>query len=216
MNCDYPQLLIDAGRRMLSAGVTIGAWGNISVRDPENCEIYITPSGMAYERLTRQDIVVIGYDGTVLRGSRRPSVETGLHTAVYAARPECMAILHTHPVYSTVFSAAGEDIPIFLDEAAQTLRDTVRSARYAMPGSAELAENCVEALGSRSMACLLRSHGAVCLGSDLEQAFLVSSVLESSARILIMMRSVGLHAEPYSRELLEKMERFMSESYGQK
>ena len=213
---DYPKIVIDAGREMLSRGVTIGTWGNISVRDPVSGEIFITPSGMAYDTLAPEDIVVLSPDGSVLRGDRRPSVETSLHTSVYEARPECHAILHTHPIYSTVFAAMGEDIPIFLDEAAQSLRDTVRTARYAMPGSAELARNCTEALGSRSMACLLRAHGAVCLGKNIKEAFLVSSVLEASARVLLMIRAAGGSAETYSPEKLADMEIFMNERYGQK
>ena len=156
---EWKRAVIAAGKRMLAEGVTIGAWGNISVRD-EAGRVCITPSGMAYGTLTEDDIVVLAPDGTRLEGERKPSIETGLHLAVYAARPDCRAIVHTHPVYSTAFSAMGEDIPLFLDEAAQQLGDTVRTAEYALPGTPELAENCVRALGPRSMACLLRSHGA--------------------------------------------------------
>ena len=213
---NYARLVIDAGMRMLRQGETIGAWGNISALDPDRGEIYITPSGMAYDTITEDDIVVLDRDGRVLRGDRRPSVETGMHLAIYRARPDCQAVVHTHPIYSTAFSAMGEDIPLFLDEAAQTLRDTVRTASWAMPGSAELAANCVEALGERAMACLLRSHGAVCLGGDMEQAFLVSAVLEATARILSLIRSMGGSAEAYDAEHLAEMERFMKERYGQK
>ena len=214
MNC--AELVIRAGKRMLAEGITIGAWGNISARDPATGEICITPSGMPYDSLLPEDIVVFRPDGTLLRGNRRPSVETGLHLAVYAARKTCHAVVHTHPIYSTAFSAMGEDIPLFLDEAAQTLGDTVRTARYAMPGSRELAENCLEALGEKANACLLRAHGAVCLGETMEKAFLVSQVLESTARILFLIRSMGGKAEPFSPERLEEMERFMAERYGQR
>ena len=212
---NYPHIVIEAGLRMLREGVTIGAWGNISARDADTDTIYITPSGMAYDALTEEDIVALRPDGSVLRGARRPSVETPLHLAVYAARPDCGAVVHTHPIYSTAFSAMGEDIPLFLDEAAQVLGDTVRTARYALPGSPELAANCVEALGERSMACLLRAHGAVCLGTTMEKAFLVSQVLEATARIYSLIRSMGGAAEPFSRERLAAMEEFMAHRYGQ-
>ena len=212
---DHPAIVIDAGRRMLRQGETIGAWGNISVLDTDRGAVYITPSGMAYDTLKPEDIVVMDTEGYILRGERRPSVEAPLHLAVYRAGPDCRAIVHTHPIYSTAFSAMGEDIPIFLDEAAQALRDTVRTAEYAMPGSSELAANCVDALGERSMACLLRCHGAVCIGESMEQAFLVSAVLESAARIYSLIRSMGGKAEPYDAERLGAMERFMKEKYGQ-
>lgn len=212
----YARQVIEAGRRMLREGVTIGAWGNISVRDPVSGEIYITPSGMAYDYLTEEDIVTLRPDGTTVRGERRPSVEAPLHLAVYAARPGIGAVIHTHPVWSTAFSAMGEDIPLFLDEGAQILLDTVRTADYALPGTPELAGNCVKALGTKAMACLLRSHGAVCLGADMEQAFLVSQVLEASARILWMIRSMGGAPEIYPPERLDAMRDFMDNRYGQR
>lgn len=209
------QAVVDAGRRMLAENITIGTWGNISLRDPETGCIYITPSGMAYDTLTAEDIVVLRADGTVAEGRRRPSIETGMHLAVYRARRDCGAVLHTHPVYSTAFSAMGEDIPLLLDEAAQQLGDTVRAAGYALPGSPELAENCVRALGGKSMACLLKSHGAVCLGETLEKAFLVSAVLESTARIYSLIRSMGGTFEPISPENIAAMQYFVRHQYGQ-
>ena len=212
---EWKRAVIAAGKRMLAEGVTIGAWGNISVRD-ETGRVCITPSGMAYGTLTEDDIVVLAPDGTRLEGERKPSIETGLHLAVYAARPDCRAIVHTHPVYSTAFSAMGEDIPLFLDEAAQQLGDTVRTAEYALPGTPELAENCVRALGPRSMACLLRSHGAVCLGETLDQAFLVSQVLESTARIYGLIRSMGGAFLPLSQEDIRAMQEFVKNEYGQR
>ncbi|MBQ3277464.1 MAG: class II aldolase/adducin family protein [Oscillospiraceae bacterium] len=212
---EWKRAVIAAGKRMLAEGVTIGAWGNISVRD-EAGRVCITPSGMAYGTLTEDDIVVLAPDGTRLEGERKPSIETGLHLAVYAARPDCRAIVHTHPVYSTAFSAMGEDIPLFLDEAAQQLGDTVRTAEYALPGTPELAENCVRALGPRSMACLLRSHGAVCLGETLDQAFLVSQVLESTARIYGLIRSMGGAFLPLSQEDIRAMQEFVKNEYGQR
>ena len=212
---DLAVTIIEAGKRMLRQGETIGTWGNISALDPERGEVYITPSGMAYGTLTGADIVVLTREGEIIRGDRRPSVETELHLSVYRARPECRAVIHTHPVYSTAFSAMGEDIPVFLDEAAQTLGGTVRTARYALPGSHELAEACVEALGTRAMACLLRSHGAVCIGETMEKAFTVSAVLESAARILLMIRAMGGSPEPYSADRLLAMRECLENKYGQ-
>lgn len=208
--------VIEAGKRMLAEGVTIGAWGNISIYDRAAEEIFITPSGMAYDTLTEEDVVVLSPAGVVIRGERKPSVETKLHLAVYAARPDCCAVVHTHPIWSTAFSAMGEDISLFLDEAAQRLGDTVRTAPYALPGTEELARNCVSALGERSMACLLRAHGAVCLGATLEEAFLVSQVLESTARIACLVRSMGGTPEPLAREDVLAMQEFMKNSYGQR
>jgi len=188
----------------------------VTVRDPEENLIYLTPSGMPYRRLVPEDIVVMTPEGERVEGSRKPTIETAMHLAVYRARPEVNAILHTHPIYSTVFSAMGEDIPLLLDEAAQVLGDVVRTAPYALPGSDALAANCVRTLGQKSMACLLKSHGAVCLGGDLEQAFGISAVLEATAHIYSIIRSMGGKFDPISPENIAAMQDFVKTRYGQK
>ena len=100
-------LLIQSGKKLLHEGFTVETWGNISLRGADGL-VYITPSGMDYDTCTEEDIVVMDLEGHVVEGSRVPSIEHGLHRAVYAARPEVNAIVHTHPIYSTVFSAMGD------------------------------------------------------------------------------------------------------------
>ncbi len=213
---NWKREVIDAGIRMLSEGITIGTWGNVTVRDPETGYVYLSPSGMPYRTLVEDDIVVVRLDGTRVEGERKPTIETEMHLAIYRARPECNAVIHTHPIYSTAFSAMGEDIPLLLDEAAQVLGDTVRTADYALPGTQELADNCVKALGDKAMACLLKSHGAVCLGKDLEQAFGNSTVLEATAQVYSIIRSMGGQFQPISPENIAFMQAFVKNSYGQR
>ncbi|NBI09798.1 class II aldolase/adducin family protein [Colidextribacter sp. OB.20] len=213
---NWKRKVIDAGIRMLSEGITIGTWGNVTVRDPETGYVYLSPSGMPYKTLVEDDIVVVRLDGSRVEGERKPTIETEMHLAIYRARPECNAVIHTHPVYSTAFSAMGEDIPLLLDEAAQVLGDTVRTTSYALPGSQELADECVKALGDKAMACLLRSHGAVCLGRDLEQAFGNSTVLEATAKVYSIIRSMGGQFDPISPENIVFMQNFVKNSYGQR
>lgn len=213
---NWKRKVIDAGIRMLSEGITIGTWGNVTVRDPETGYVYLSPSGMPYKTLVEDDIVVVRLDGSRVEGERKPTIETEMHLAIYRARPECNAVIHTHPVYSTAFSAMGEDIPLLLDEAAQVLGDTVRTTSYALPGSQELADECVKALGDKAMACLLRSHGAVCLGRDLEQAFGNSTVLEATAKVYSIIRSMGGQFDPISPENIAFMQNFVKNSYGQR
>ncbi|MCI8552038.1 MAG: class II aldolase/adducin family protein [Lawsonibacter sp.] len=213
---NWKREVIDGGIRMLEEGITIGTWGNVTIRDPETGYVYLSPSGMPYKTLTEDDIVVVLLDGSRVEGTRRSTIETEMHLAIYRARPECNAIIHTHPIYSTAFSAMGEDIPLMLDEAAQVLGDTVRTADYALPGTQELADNCVKALGDKAMACLLKSHGAVCLGKDLEQAFGNSTVLEATAQVYSIIRSMGGQFQPISPENIAFMQEFVKTSYGQR
>ena len=156
------------------------------------------------------------FDGNIVEGTKKPTIETGLHLAIYKARPEVNAVVHTHPMYSMVFSCCGEDIPLVIDEAAQTLGGTVKTAEYALPGSPELAQNCVEALGTQSNACLLKSPGAVCVGEDMDSAFKVSKVLEVTAEIYQMIRAIGKTPYKISDENIAAMQDFVKNVYGQR
>ena len=212
---DMRNTIVAAGKKLINEGFTVETWGNISVRD-EDGRVYITPSGMDYETCTVEDIVVMALDGSIVSGLRKPSIETGLHLAVYRKRPEVMAIVHTHPIYSTVFSCMGEGIPQGIcDEAAQALGGEVKVAAYALPGSNELAENCVKALGEKTKACLLQSHGAVCVGKDIKAAFKTAKVLEMTAEIYYRIRSIGGSFIPISQENINAMENFVAHHYGQ-
>ncbi|MGI5978491.1 MAG: class II aldolase/adducin family protein [Oscillospiraceae bacterium] len=211
---DHREIIVNAGKKLLHEGFTIDTWGNISVRD-ENGLIYITPSGMDYETCTVDDVVVMTPEKKIVSGKRRPSIETDLHLAVYAARPEVFAVVHTHPLSSMVFACTGMSIPLLSDEGAQALGDEVRTAQYALPGTMELARNCVEALGKRSNACLLQSHGAVCVGKDMDAAFTVAKVLEMSAELYYRISVMGKSYIPISEENIAAMQEFVAHSYGQ-
>lgn len=215
MNSDIREQIIDTGCRMMQDNLAIGTFGNISALDDDGY-MYVTPSGMAYDLLKPDDIVRMDLNGNILQGERRPSIEHRLHIEVYKARADVKAIVHTHPIYSTAFSAMGEDIPLFLDEAAQTLGGTVYTAQHALPGSIELADNCVKALGQESMACLLQAHGAVCVGADLNKAYAVSVVLESTARIYSLIRSMGGSYRAISEADIAAMKDFATNRYGQR
>lgn len=211
---DMREVLVEAGKKLSREGFTVETWGNISVRDEEGL-VYITPSGMDYETCTADDMVVMTIDKKVISGKRRPSIETDLHLEVYKARPEVKAIVHTHPLASTVFSCMGESIPLILDEAAQALGDEVKTAAYALPGTIDLANNCVKALGKKSNACLLQSHGAVCISCDMKGAFKVAKVLEMTAEVYSRIRSMGGKYIPLSDENICAMQDFVACKYGQ-
>ena len=211
---DCREIIVTAGKKLIHEGFTIETWGNISVRDEAGL-VYITPSGMDYETCTVDDVVVMTPEKKIASGARRPSIETDLHLAVYAARPEVNAIVHTHPLSSMVFACTGTSIPLLSDEAAQALGDDVRTARYALPGTPELAANCVDALGKKANACLLQSHGAVCLGSDMAAAFKVAKVLEMTAELYYRIRVMGKTYIPISEENIAAMQEFAVHGYGQ-
>lgn len=213
---NYKRQIVDAGLKMFEGGYTVETWGNISVRDIETNLVYLTPSGMDYSTITEEDVVVVDIDGKVVEGNRKPTIETGLHLAIYKNRPEVNAVVHTHPIHSTVFSCCGEDIPQVTDEASQIMGGPCITADYALPGSPELADNCVKALGKKNNTCLLKSHGAVCLGADMTSAFRVCKVLEITAEIYQKIRAMGKDYHPISQENIDAMEYFVKNIYGQR
>lgn len=215
LKMNYKQLIVDSGLKMLKSGLTVETWGNISIRDSETGLVYITPSGMDYSTIVTDDVVVCATDGKIMEGTRKPSIETGLHLAVYRNRPEVNAVIHTHPIYTTAFSCIGENIPMMTDEAAQTMGGQSVTAEYALPGTEALAGNCVAALGKQSNSCLLKSHGAVCVGESMDGAFKVATVLEVTARIYWMVRSMNGVFEPISDENIAAMQEFVKYHYGQ-
>ena len=94
---NYRELIVKSGLRMANSGLTVETWGNISVRDPETGLVYLTPSAMPYDTITADDVVVCDLDGNIVEGTRKPTIETGMHLAIYRSRKDVNAVIHTHP-----------------------------------------------------------------------------------------------------------------------
>ena len=211
---NWKKLIVDAGLRMRDARLTVETWGNISCLN--DGLVYITPSGMDYGVITEDDIIVADLAGNIVEGTRKPSIETPLHISVYNTRPDVRAVIHTHAMHSNVFACIGEDIPLFHDEAAQTLGDTVRCADYCLPGTVDLAESCTAVLAGKANACLLRNHGAVCVADTMDNCFKVAIVLEMVAELYYKIRAMSCNFVPLSEENIRIMQEFVKTEYGQK
>jgi len=182
--------IVEAGKRMLHKGLVIGASGNISIRISGEDKIVITPSQIKYDKIGVNDIVVVDFKKNVLEGDHSPSVETGMHIGVYETRPDVGAIVHTHSVYASAIASLGKTIPPFLDDIVLMLGGEIEVAEYGIPGSKELAENAVRALGKKN-AVLLANHGSLCCGKNLEGAFVNAELVERVAKIFILSSLLG-------------------------
>lgn len=200
------EALIAAARALDARGYMPSKSGNLSVRTDRGC--LITPSSLPYAATTPADLVEIGPDGAVLAGHRRPSSEWRLHAAVYAARPEARAVVHTHSPFATALSCARQDIPPFHYMIALGGGGDIRCATYATFGTAALAEACVAALAGRK-AALLANHGVVALGTTLAGATTLAAEVENLARQYLALRGAGLAPVLLSRaELAEVLTQF--------
>lgn len=172
--------------------------GDTSLRDQETGYVYICPRPNERLRIpnwgviTPDDIVVIDMNGNVVEETDLlPTVEAPMHLHIYRARPEVNAIIHSHAVWSSAFAITGKNIPLTLAEQHLFLGGEIVCAEYGKVGSIELAENVVKALGKDKMAALMRNHGAVCVGRDFEEAFIVADFLEKSAQTTILGNTLG-------------------------
>ena len=180
-------------REMAVLGLVTGSSGNVSLRLEAHDSrelIAITPSGKPYPTLEDEDIVIVDHEVEPVDGELVPSSETLLHVAIYEARPDAGAVIHTHSVFSSVAAVAGMDIPPIIDEMMITIGGPIKVSEYAFPGTQELADKVVAALDERN-AALIRNHGAVGVGRDLREALDICSLVERMAQIFVYTSLMG-------------------------
>jgi len=186
---EYRHQIVEIGRRLAERQMVAGADGNLSARLPDG-RILITPSGLAKGRLRPEDLVIIDRLGHKLEGARSASSESAMHLAAYQSRPDIGACVHAHPPYATSFAVAGMELPAdILPEVVVTV-GPVPLTEYAPPGTPAVPAALAPFLPDHD-AFLLRGHGLLSLGADLEEAFLRHETVEHFARILHLARQLG-------------------------
>jgi L-fuculose-phosphate aldolase len=183
------QIVIESGIKLLNEGLVSRTWGNVSLRVDEN-HMLITPSGRTYTDLIVNDIVLVNYHTSKYDGTIKPSSEKELHCEIYRTRKEINAVIHTHQMNASTVAAAHREVPPILDDMAQIIGPTVRCADYALPSTKRIVTKTVKALRGR-MAALMANHGAVCVGRDIDEAFVVCQVLEKACKAFIEAEFLG-------------------------
>jgi len=183
------QEIIEGGLRLVKEGLVARTWGNISIR-VDDTHMLITPSGRTYETLTPEDIVLVDYHTSKHEGTIKPSSEKELHCEIYRTRKKINAVIHTHQMNASTVAAAHREVPPILDDMAQIIGPSVRVADYALPSTKKITKKTVRALKGRN-AALMANHGAVCVGRDLEETFVVCQVLEKACKAFIEAEFLG-------------------------
>ncbi len=205
------QQIVDYGLKMVRSGLTTGSGGNLSILSPADQLIAISPSGIDYHEITAADVVVVDRSGQTVEGERKASSELGFHLALYAAREEITAVVHTHSVYATTIACMHWEIPAVHYLVAFS-GDKVPLAPYATFGSEQLAENIITTIGAYN-AVLLANHGLVAVGKDMENGFNVAEEIELVARIYYQTKSLGQPVLVDAEEMQRVADKFGS--YGQ-
>ena len=175
-------------RRLYDRGLTSCSGGNVSARLGDR--VFVTPSGLDKGRLSGDEVAAIGPDGRPVAGGPAPSMETGLHLAVYRSRPDASAIVHAHPPVATSFTASKRRIDCCLVGETRAIVGEPVTAPYALMGSEELAEAVAEA-AVRGDVVLMANHGVLAVGRTLLEAFDRVEVLEAAARMTVIAGLIG-------------------------
>lgn len=186
---EVKKLVCESGKQLLAEGYVSGTWGNISYRIDKNF-MAITPSGREYETMVDDDIVIVNYKDHSYEGDLKPSSEFKLHTEIYRTRKNINAVIHTHQMNASTVAAARREVPPILDDMAQIIGATVRCADYALPNTKKIVRATVKALKGR-YAALMANHGAVCIGREMKEAFVVCQVLEKACKAFIEAEFLG-------------------------
>ncbi len=187
--------------------------GNISSRDRDSGLVVIKPSGVRYEALRPEHMVVVDLSGHVIEGSLKPSSDTATHLYVYRHRPDVNGVVHTHSPYATAFAAVGKPIPPFLTAICDEFGGPIPIGGFAPIGGEEIGEELVRAIGD-SPAILMQNHGVFTVGPSAEAAVKAAVMVEDVARTIWLAMQIG---EPLSipDESVARLRKRYMEEYGQ-
>jgi L-ribulose-5-phosphate 4-epimerase len=193
------------------------AWtsGNVSARVPGADLMVIKPSGVGYDDLTPESMVVCDLDGNPVSDGYTPSSDTATHAYIYRHMPEVGGVVHTHSTYATAWAALGEPIPCVITAMADEFGGEIPVGPFALIGSDEIGRGVVATLsGHRSPAVLMRSHGVFTIGPTVRDAVKAAIMCEDVARAVHAARLLG-HPEPLPQDQVDALHKRYKEHYGQ-
>lgn len=190
--------------------------GNVSARVPGEDLMVIKPSGVSYDELAADTMVVTDLFGELVHGNLAPSSDTAAHAYVYRHMPEVGGVVHTHSTYATAWAARGEPIPCVLTMIADEFGGEIPVGPFALIGDDSIGQGIVETLrGSRSSAVLMRNHGPFTVGTDARSAVKAAVMLEDVARTVHIARQLGTPT-PLAQQDIDRLHERYRNVYGQK
>lgn len=189
--------------------------GNVSYRDPESGYVTIKPSGVAFDELTPEQMVIVDLTGRVIEGDYKPSVDTQSHLYVYREMSEVHSIVHTHSPFATSFAIRGVDLPTYTTTGANVFGERVKCTEFAIIGEEEIGKQIVTHIGDSS-AILLRNHGVFTIGNTPEKAMKSAVILEETAEYAHYATLHNSDIPVLDQEIIEFSHQFYKTSYGQK
>ena len=193
------------------------AWtsGNISARDPDSNLVVIKPSGIKFQDLRPDNMVVVNLQGEVIEGTYKPSSDTASHCYIYRHKPDVNGVVHTHSRYATAFAVIGEGIPCITTAMGDEFGGPIPCGGFCLIGGEDIGKIVVDTLkDSKSPACLLQNHGVFATGSNAENAVKAAVMTEDNAAIVWTARQLGVPKTIAAADIAKLHERYTN-VYGQ-
>ncbi|HEX2864717.1 MAG TPA: L-ribulose-5-phosphate 4-epimerase [Deinococcales bacterium] len=201
--------------RLPGSGLVAWTSGNVSARDPETNLVVIKPSGVMYEDLTPESLVVVDLEGRVVEGALRPSSDTLSHCRVYRELGHVNGVVHTHSAYATAWAAVGRDIPCVLTAMADEFGGPIPCGEFAPIGTDEIGAVVARILkGHRSPAVLLQNHGVFTIGPSAKAAVKAAVMTEDVARTVFLAEQLG-GVIPMDEAMIDRLHARYTNEYGQ-
>ena len=209
------EIVSDLHAELPRSGLVVWTSGNVSARVPGADLMVIKPSGVGYDDLTPESMVVCDLDGNPVSDGYTPSSDTATHAYIYRHMPEVGGVVHTHSTYATAWAALGEPIPCVITAMADEFGGEIPVGPFALIGSDEIGRGVVATLsGHRSPAVLMRSHGVFTIGPAVRDAVKAAIMCEDVARTVHAARLLG-HPEPLPQDQVDALHKRYKEHYGQ-
>jgi L-ribulose-5-phosphate 4-epimerase len=206
----------DLHRELVRYQLVVWTAGNVSGRVPGHDLFVIKPSGVDYDDLTPESMIVCDLDGEIVEGSLSPSSDTAAHAYVYRNRPEVGGVVHTHSTYACAWAARGEAVPCVLTAMADEFGGEIPVGPFALIGDDSIGKGIVSTLeGHRSPAVLMRNHGVFTIGEDARAAVKAAVMCEDVARSVHISRQLG-DPLPIDRADIDRLHERYRHVYGQR
>ncbi len=187
--------------------------GNVSLRDPKSGYVVIKPSGLRYEQLAPEHMVIVDLSGNVIEGALKPSSDTASHLYIYRQRKDVNGVVHTHSPYATAFAALGRPIPVYLTAHGDEFGCPIPCAGFALIGGEEIGRLVVEHIGA-STAVLLKNHGVFTIGATAEAAVKSAAMVEDIAHTVLLALQMG-QPEEIPPDAVARLHHRYTNVYGQ-
>jgi len=205
--------VLEAALQLVRYGLVTLTGGNVSGRDKESGYIAITPSGMDYEKLNPEDIVIVDSKGNMVEGKWKASVDLKDHLYIYRNKPNLYGIIHTHSPYACSFAMLHQEIPCCSTTLANEVGGSVPISKYSPVGEGGIGSAVIEAIGDKN-ACLLANHGVIAVGISVRHALVAAVMLEDGAKVYHLAKCKG-DPIPLHPSEIEKAKNVFLYEYGQ-